>query len=139
AATFEGMSPNGVPAPKLVEHHRAIAAGGAALTTVAYCAVARSGLTFAHQLSMRPEIVAGLRPLTDAVHREGAAAAIQLGHAGYFADRNVIGERPMGASRALNLYGFTVCRAMTEDDIAKLVDDFARAASLAVEAGFDAV
>ncbi len=138
-ATFEGMTPHGVPSAKLVEHHRAIAAGGAALTTVAYCSVARSGLTFEHQMWMRPEIVAPLRTLTDAVHAEGAAAAIQLGHAGYFADPKAIGERPMGASRALNLFNVSVCRGMSESDIQAMIDDFGRAARLAVEAGFDAV
>ena len=136
-ATFEGMSPDGVPSPALVEHHRGIAAGGTAMTTVAYCSVARHGLTFEHQLWMRREIVAQLRKLTDAVHDEGGAAAIQLGHAGYFADKHVIGARPMGASRALNLYGMSICREMTEDDIARLLDDFASAARLAVESGFD--
>lgn len=136
-ATFEGMSPHGVPSPALVAHHRGIAAGGAAMTTVAYCSVARHGLTFEHQLWMRPEIVGPLRELTDAVHAEGAAAAIQLGHAGYFADQHVIGGRPMGASRALNLYGMSVCREMSEDDIRRMIEDFARAAKLAVESGFD--
>lgn len=138
-ATFEGMSPKGVPSQKLVDHHRGIAAGGTAMTTVAYCAVAHDGLTFEHQLWMRPEIIAPLRRLTDAVHGEGGLAAIQLGHAGYFADKHVIGGAPMGASRALNLYGMSLCRAMTEADIARIIEDFATAARRAVEAGFDAV
>ncbi len=39
SATYEGMTPDGVPSPRLVAHHRALAAGGVGMTTVAYCAV----------------------------------------------------------------------------------------------------
>ena len=59
-----------------------MARGGVGMTTLAYAAVCRSGLSFEKQLWLRPEIVPGLRDITDAVHREGAAAAIQIGHCG---------------------------------------------------------
>ncbi len=144
AATFEGMSPNGFPSEALVKHHRDLAAGGVAMTTVAYCAVSPDGRTFRDQLHMRPEIVAGLRLLTDAVHSEGAAASLQLGHCGSFCNNSdLVRRRPMGPSRALNglgaLSGRPLADAMSEDDIAEVTDDFVRAAHLAREAGFDAV
>src|SRR5581483_4371456 len=78
AATFEGRTPRALVTDELIEFHREMAAGGAAMTTVAYCAVAPGGRTDRHQIWMRPEAVAGLRRLTDAVHREGAAAAAQI-------------------------------------------------------------
>ena len=137
AATFEGMCPGGAPSEALVEHHRAVAAGGAAMTTVAYCSVSPEGRSYATQMLIRPEIVPALRRLTDAVHGEGAAASLQLGHCGYFADRRVIGGRPLGASRKLNAYGLAFARPMTEQDLARVIGDFARAARLAREAGFD--
>jgi len=34
AATYEGMSPGGIPSGALVRHHRDLAAGGVAMTTV---------------------------------------------------------------------------------------------------------
>jgi 2,4-dienoyl-CoA reductase-like NADH-dependent reductase (Old Yellow Enzyme family) len=139
AATFEGMCPGGVPSEALIAHHRGIAAGGAAMTTVAYCAVSADGRSYDTQMWMRPEIVPSLRRLTDAVHAEGAAVCIQLGHCGYFADRRVIGGQPLGASRVFNTYGLSFPRAMNERDIERVVGDFARAARLAVDAGFDAV
>ena len=46
AATYEGMSPGGIPSGALVSHHRDLAAGGVAMTTVAYCAVSPGGRTF---------------------------------------------------------------------------------------------
>lgn len=139
-ATFEGMTPDGLPADALIEHHRAVAAGGVGMTTVAYCSVARDGLTFAHQMHMCPEVVPGLRRLTEAVHTEGAAACLQLGHAGYFANPEAAGCRPLGASVKTCLFTLARCRAATDDDLVRLRDDFATAAARAVdEAGFDAV
>ena len=52
------------------------------MTTLAYAAVCRSGLSFKSQLWLRPEIVPALRDITDAIHKEGAAASIQIGHCG---------------------------------------------------------
>lgn len=138
-AAFEGMCPGGVPSDALIAHHRAMAAGGVGLTTVAYCAVSPSGRTYGHQLLMAPGQFPAFRRLTDAIHAEGAAASVQLGHAGYFASRKVIGGRPLGPSRVFNLYGFCYPRVMSEADIEGVVEDFAVAAARAREAGFDAV
>ena len=68
----------------LVEHHRRMAAGGAAMTTVAYCAISPDGRTFEDQLTLDDASLPGLRVLTDAVHREGAAACAQITHGGAF-------------------------------------------------------
>src|SRR5262249_54200503 len=118
--------------------------GGVAMTTVAYCAVSPDGRTFADQLHMRPELVPLLRPLTDAVHREGAAASLQLGHCGSFCNnRQLRRRRPFGPSRAFNalgaLSGRPLADAMSASDIDEVTAEFAAAARLAREAGFDAV
>jgi 2,4-dienoyl-CoA reductase-like NADH-dependent reductase (Old Yellow Enzyme family) len=138
-ATFEGMCPGGAPSEALLAHHRAVAAGGAAMTTVAYCSVSADGRSYATQLLMRPDIVPGLRRLTGAIHREGAAACLQLGHCGYFANPRVIGGRPLGASRRFNTYGLSFARPMREEDLARTIADFATAGRLALESGFDAI
>ena len=52
SATNEGMAKGGVPSKLLVEHHRSMAAGGAAMTTVAYCAVEADGRTFEDQVTL---------------------------------------------------------------------------------------
>ena len=89
AATFEGRTPDGAVTPELVEFHRRIAAGGAAMTTVAYLAVAPEGRTDSGAMWLHPEVVDGLRTLTDAVHDQGALAAAQIGHAGPVAERGL--------------------------------------------------
>jgi 2,4-dienoyl-CoA reductase-like NADH-dependent reductase (Old Yellow Enzyme family) len=139
AAAFEGMSDGHRPTPALVDYHRAVAAGGVGMTTVAYAAVERSGLTFSHQLWLRDEIVPDLRTLTDAVHARGARVSIQIGHAGNMAKRAVTGERAMAPSSLPNLYGPSWPRSMNERDIARVVESFGRATEIAAGAGFDAV
>ncbi|HOX42255.1 MAG TPA: NADH:flavin oxidoreductase [Myxococcota bacterium] len=136
---FEGMTPDGVPSDALVEHHRRMAAGGVALTTVAYCSVAHDGLTFGGQMWARPEIVPQLGRLSGAVHQEGGLCALQLGHAGYFANPEATGVKPLGASAQVCLYTLSRSRQMSLEDIRRLTDDYGRAAGLAREAGFDAV
>jgi 2,4-dienoyl-CoA reductase-like NADH-dependent reductase (Old Yellow Enzyme family) len=139
SAAFEGMCPDGEPSESLVRYHAQVAEGGVGMTTVAYTAITPGGRTFAHQMWMREAIVPALRRLTDAVHAHGAAAAIQLGDAGYMADRDVTGERPVAPSPVFNLYGLVRPRAMTIADIEALVEATGRAVALAAEAGFDAV
>ncbi|TDP44383.1 2,4-dienoyl-CoA reductase-like NADH-dependent reductase (Old Yellow Enzyme family) [Zavarzinia compransoris] len=140
----EGMSRDGLPTRALVEHHRAIAAGGAALCTVAYGAISPAGRTFADQLCLHDEAVAPLRVLTDAVHREGAAASLQITHGGAFSFlRPADGRRPGSASGGFNptgaLHGTPFKRPLAEAELEALADGFAVAARLAGEAGFDAV
>ncbi len=139
AGCFEGMCQDERPSELLLEHHRAVAAGGVAMTTVAYCAVSRSGLAFGHEMWMREEILPMLRRITDAVHQEGAAASIQLGHCGFFANSRVIHQKPMGPSAKFCTFRLNMSREMTEKDMAQVREDFGRAAVLARDAGFDAV
>jgi 2,4-dienoyl-CoA reductase-like NADH-dependent reductase (Old Yellow Enzyme family) len=138
-ATFEGMCPEGRVTDALVAHHRSVAAGGAALTTVAYASVSPDGRSYSTQLRMEPGVAPGLRRLADAVHREGAAVSLQVGHCGYFANPRVIGGRPLGASRRFNAYGLSFARPATEEDLARVVGAFAASARLARDAGVDAV
>jgi 2,4-dienoyl-CoA reductase-like NADH-dependent reductase (Old Yellow Enzyme family) len=136
---FEGMSQGGVVTERLIEHHRRVAAGGVGMTTLSYCSVSSDGRAFSHELCVTPESLPGLTRFAAAVHETGAAASIQLGHCGFFASPSVIDRRPLGASAKLCLFRLSYCRQMTETDIAEKTEDFARAARLARQAGFDAV
>ena len=138
-AAFEGMTPEGRVTEQLVEHHRRLAAGGIGMTTVAYCSVRPEGRTFPHQLVMGESILPDLARLTRAVHAQGAAVSIQLGHAGLFADRKLAGGRPLGPSAQFNLYGMAYGRAMSETEIREVVQSFREAAKMACRADFDAV
>ncbi len=140
SAAFEGMCPDGDPTDELVDYHRELAAGGVAMTTVAYGAVTESARSYLHQLCLWKEsAIPGLRRLTDAVHSEGAAASIQLAHGGYAASPAAAGGKAIGPSSVLNRYTLAFPRAMTEADIGAVGEGFGRAARSAVESGFDAV
>jgi 2,4-dienoyl-CoA reductase-like NADH-dependent reductase (Old Yellow Enzyme family) len=139
AGCFEGMCENGSCSDLLIEHHRAVAAGGTAMTTVSYCSVSEEARAYGHEMWMRKEILPDLRRLTDAVHKEGGAASVQLGHCGYFASKADTGFQPVGASRKFNLFRISFPKPMTEADINKVKEQFASAALLAREAGFDAI
>ena len=139
SAAFEGMGRNNGPTEELFNYHRAVAKGGIGMTTVAYAAVCRSGISFDSQLWMREEIVPELKRLTDAVHAEGAKASIQLGHCGNMTHRRTCGQMPIGASSGFNLYSPTFHRKMNQKDIDEVVKAYGDAVRLAMKAGFDAV
>lgn len=139
AAAFEGMCPGNAPSEMLLDYHRSVAAGGVGMTTLAYASVTRSGLSFPHQLWLRPEIVPDLRKITGAVHREGAAVSIQIGHCGNMSHRKMAGCRPVSASSGFNIYSPTLVRGMKKQELPEMARAFGKAVRLAREAGFDAV
>src|SRR5690242_4643870 len=139
AATSEGASPRGQVTDQLVEFHRAVAAGGVGMTTVAYCAVAPEGRVNKHGLVLDGETAVALRRLTEAVHAEGAAVAAQLGHAGLVADARANGMRSLAPSRRFSPPAKGFVPAASPAELARIRDAFARAARCAIDAGFDAV
>jgi 2,4-dienoyl-CoA reductase-like NADH-dependent reductase (Old Yellow Enzyme family) len=109
------------------------------MTTVAYAAVTESGLSFDRQLVMRRDIVPDLKHLTDGIHREGAAAGIQLGHCGNMSHKNICGCMPVSASNGFNIYSPTIVRGLRPDELRVMAKKFGDAVNLAREAGFDEV
>lgn len=144
AATNEGMAVDGVPSKQLVRFHESMAAGGTAMTTLAYCSVSSDGRTLPGQIVLQPDSRVHLRVLTDAVHRHGAAASAQITHGGCFTflkERST--PRPLSASSGFNkigmLSGMFRKQAMSETDMNRVIGEFVQGARLAREAGFDAV
>ena len=90
------------------------------------------------------------RPITSFMREQGAVAAIQLAHAGRKASTHAPwkgrgwiapangGWQPIGPSDT-PFEGLATPRAMTRDDIARTVWDFAAAAGRSLEAGFEVV
>ena len=139
AAAYEGMCPGNAPSEQLFNYHTAVAAGGIGMTNIAYAAVTQSGLSFERQLWMRKEIIPGLRKLTDAIHKEGAAASIQLGHCGNMSHKRICGCTPVGASSGFNLYSPTLVRGLNPSELPAMARAYGEAVNLAREAGMDAV
>lgn len=139
AAAFEGMGFNNAPTDKLFNYHKSVAAGGIGMTTLAYASVSRSGISFPTQLLMSEKIIPKLRKITDAIHAEGAAASIQIGHCGNMSHKKTAGCIPISASTGFNIYSPTLVRGMRKEEIYEMVKDFGKSVNLAREAGFDCV
>lgn len=139
SAAFEGMCPENSPSQMLLDYHRSVAAGGVGMTTIAYASVTRSGLSFPRQLWLRREIIPGLREITDAIHAEGAAACIQIGHCGNMSHKKICGVTPVSASSGFNMYSPTFVRGMEKKELTEMAKAYGKAVNLVRESGFDAV
>ncbi|MCB2088608.1 MAG: NADH:flavin oxidoreductase [Sphingomonadaceae bacterium] len=146
AATNEGMAKGGIVSKGLARFHERMAEGGAALSTVAYCATSRDGRTFIDQAVLDDDALADFRALTDAVHRHGGAASAQITHAGSFTflDKDTLQtSKPLSSSGGFNKVGVMSGRffkkAMNRDEMDAMAAEFVTAAIKAREAGFDAV
>ncbi|MFB7890704.1 NADH:flavin oxidoreductase [Microbacterium sp. NPDC056044] len=139
SATFEGMTPDALVTDRLIDFHVKVGAGGVGMTTVAYLAVAPEGRTEFGQVYWRPEALAGLRELTDAVHATGAKVSAQIGHAGPVANSRSTGLPSLAPSRRPNALAMGIDRKATVDDIRRIVRQHAEATRHAIDVGFDAV
>ncbi len=138
AATFEGVMPGGTVSDELVAFHRAVAQGGAALSTVAYLAVSPDGRTDRHCLVLDEDTVPGLQRVTAAIHDAGALAGAQIGHAGPVANARSNKAPALAPTTGWSPLG-TRHRGMTDADLARVTEDYGRAAARAVAAGFDSL
>jgi 2,4-dienoyl-CoA reductase-like NADH-dependent reductase (Old Yellow Enzyme family) len=138
-------------------HFAKFALGGAGLVFTEATKVERRGLGTVGDMGLwKDEQIAPLRRIVDFLHQQGAAAGIQLNHAGRKAgtyrpwegygtlDRSVpIEGEPhwevIAPSPIRYMEGWPEPREMTEDDIAAVIQAFASAAWRAHQAGFDVV
>lgn len=139
AATFEGASPQALVSDRLIDYHLAVAEGGVGMTTVAYLAVAPEGRTHADCIYWRPEALPGLRRLTDEIHKTGAKVSAQIGHAGPVANAKSNRAASLAPVRSFNALGMAFNRAATAEDLARVAEQHAAAARMALESGFDAI
>lgn len=146
----------GVPTDWHLVHLGQFAVGGAALIITEAAAVSPEGMISPCDAGIYSrEQAEAWRRINDFVHEHGTVGtrtAVQLAHAGrrkastYWPFSGRKGSVPVEDGGWTTLgptdqpFGrYAVPRAMTEEDITAVVRDFAAAAALAVEAGFDAV
>lgn len=146
SATNEGMAKGGIVSQGLARFHEKVAEGGAALSTVAYCATSLDGRTFVDQAVLNEDTIPDFRALTDGVHKHGGAASAQITHAGSFTfldHATLKTARPLSSSGGFNKVGIMSHRwlkkKMNRADMDAMTIEFVEAAKRAREAGFDAV
>lgn len=145
---------DGTPTDMMVEYYYQRASAGLLISEATSVSPMAVGYVFTPGIWTK-EHVAGWRKVTDAVHEKGGAIVCQLTHAGRMSDPLILphGEVPVSASAVQpdpTARHYTVTcprpkrhypepRALTTQEVRDTVADFARAASLARDAGFDGV
>ncbi|EGT4256111.1 NADPH-dependent 2,4-dienoyl-CoA reductase [Citrobacter amalonaticus] len=109
---------------------------GVALIVTGGIAPAPSGVTMegGATLNDAPQ-VPHHRVITDAVHREGGKIALQILHTGRYSYQPQL-VAPSAIQAPINRF---TPHALSHDEILQLIEDFARCAQLAREAGYDGV
>jgi len=108
--------------------------GGYGLVMTCAAHVARDGQGWPGELGVFDDaLMPGLARLAASLHDRGAVAFVQIFHGGVRADRTVTGVQPWSASDGDG------ARAATEDDIHRVIGEFADAADRSRRAGFDGV
>ncbi|MBN7771848.1 NADH:flavin oxidoreductase [Clostridium aminobutyricum] len=125
--------------PELLSYYREKSADGCfGLIIVEHSYISSEGKARGVQLSAANDTdLDGLSRLADAIRENGSFAVLQINHGGSAcADC----DHPMIApSAVINPFSDRMPRAMTHDDIRRIIDLFAAAARRAQKAGFDAV
>ena len=142
SATVEGMNDeNGRPTDDLLPLYERLVRGGVGLIITGMAYVSNDG-KFSKKGSLgihTDDLIPAYRPITKRIHDLGGAVAMQIAHAGRQTTPAAIGSRPIAPSEVVDRSSFVTPRAMTEDDIRRVIGDFAAAAGRARESGFDAV
>lgn len=125
-----------------IEHYERMAHGGhLGLVILEHCYIAPEGKASVGQIAVTGhDCVDPLRELADAIHACGSPAVCQINHAGGATTCDITGTAdtysPSGVP-FLNREGGT--KAMTQEDIDRVVSQFALSARAVKEAGFDGV
>jgi len=134
-------SAEGEPTPRLIAYYAARARGGAGMIIVENANIDYpTGANGAVQLRVdHDRYIPGLHHLARAIRVEGAAAAIQINHAGGMAKQDKTGVTPVGPSAISWSEDRTIPRPLTPGEIEDIIDAYASAALRAKQAGFDAI
>ncbi len=124
----------------LAAFYRARAAGGAGLIVTGGSAVSRVGAGgVSYSFINEDQSAAELGLIPPAVHAEGGRVLLQLFHAGRYAFEKSFGLQPVAPSAVFSPYSRCEPRALSEEEILEIVEQFAAGAARARELGFDGV
>ena len=126
--------------PELAAFYAERARGGAGLMVTGGAAVNRAGAGGAgYALINEPDHADRWRRVVEAVHDVGGLIALQLFHAGRYADKTAFGIHPLAPSAVYSTYSKCTPEPMTGAQIAQTIADFAAGGTQAIQLGFDAV
>jgi 2,4-dienoyl-CoA reductase-like NADH-dependent reductase (Old Yellow Enzyme family)/NADPH-dependent 2,4-dienoyl-CoA reductase/sulfur reductase-like enzyme len=136
-ATQEGFCTD-----RMIHYYRERARGGVGTIFVEGTFFTPEGRGYVNQLGIRsPAHVEKLKPLADALHQldNGVKVFLQIQHAGGRASSKVTGLQPVAPSAIPPYPGAETPRALTLDEIQRLIEAHVEAAAAVRDAGFDGV
>jgi len=140
SATHEGMADeNGFPTEDLFNLYERLAKGGVGLIITGFAFVSRDGKIDTMLGMDSDEHIPKYQELVKFVHQNGARIAMQINHCGRETIEEMIGTKPIAPSVVKAKSLFVTPREMTEEDIERVINDFAQASWRVKESGFDAV
>jgi 2,4-dienoyl-CoA reductase-like NADH-dependent reductase (Old Yellow Enzyme family) len=142
SSTWEGLAArDGRCTDALTDYLGTLVSGKVGLLITGFAFIHRSGIVLPYMTGIDDDSrIEGLRKLTDHIHRLGGKIAIQLSHGGAESRPELIGDHTLKVPSLLEgMKRPKLESAMTGQDIALMVECFARAAARSRLAGFDAV
>lgn len=131
---------DGTVSERAIAYYRERAKGGAGLIITEACAVDPKGRHRYHSLCAYDDLhLPGLRRLVESIHKEGAAIALQLHHAGALAIPEGKKGNPFPLSDMIRTYSSKLPNEMSLHEIQMVIAQFGKAARRAKESGFDAI
>jgi len=138
-----------VPTPMMAEYYGQRATAGLIIAEASQISPMAQGYLDTPGI-YSPAQIAAWRPVTDAVHAAGGRIVIQLWHVGRISHSSLLpeGAAPVSSTNQVaNTQTYTrdgfvpvsAPRALRDDELPGLVDDYRHAARCAIEAGFDGV
>ncbi|MFC1968496.1 FAD-dependent oxidoreductase [Chloroflexota bacterium] len=132
-------SEDGSVTPKFLDYWEERAKGGAGLMIAGYTVIDSPIGRHGPQVLVVDDdkYIAGLSSVAEIAHRYGAKTALQLFHAGGYAQESDTGIQPVAPSPVVCLTDLP--RELTVDEIHQIVERYARGAERAKKAGFDGI
>jgi len=143
SATHEGIADEeGHPTEALIALYTRLAKGGVGAIIAGEAGVQRNGRSSANVSLMihRDDFIEDYRRVAIAVHRYGTPILFQLQYCGRQTNAKTIGGTPVAPSSLRDkVYREERPKALPEDEIEEIIENFIRAIERAKEAGFDGV
>ena len=149
APLTRNRAPGGVPTAAMADYYAQRASAGLIIAEASQISPMAQGYLDTPGIYSTEQVVAW-RQVTDAVHAQGGRIVLQLWHVGRISHNSLLpgGAAPVSPTAvAAKTHTFTAegfvpvstPRALADDEIPALLEDYRRAARNAIEAGFDGV
>lgn len=142
SATHDGLADeNGAPTQKLISKYAYMAKNNVGCIITGYAGVSENGMSpYPAMLKIhKDELIDSYKKLTDAVHTYDTPIIAQLAHCGRQTSSKAIGMQKGAPSAMRHLFYPDKAKALTDNEIYRIIDDFVSAAVRAEQAGFDGV